>query len=110
MPVYEYECLKCGGRFEDLQKMSDAPLKKHNGCGGRVKRLLSAPAFQFKGTGWYVTDYARKNNGPSGDGKGEGKKDASSETKSETKPEARSETKSEKATDKSESKPADTKK
>ncbi len=102
MPVYEYECLKCGGRFEDLQKISDAPLKKHNGCGGRVKRLLSAPAFQFKGTGWYVTDYGRKNSGPSGDGKGEGKKDASSETKSEAK--------SEKATGKSESKPADTKK
>jgi len=106
MPVYEYECLKCGGRFEDLQKMSDAPLKKHSGCGGRVKRLLSAPAFQFKGTGWYVTDYARKNSAPSGDGKGEGKKDGSAETKTETKSEA----KSEKATGKSESKPADTKK
>ncbi len=49
MPVYEYECLKCGGRFEEIQKFSDEPLKKHDGCGGKVKRLLSAPAIQFKG-------------------------------------------------------------
>jgi putative FmdB family regulatory protein len=61
MPVYEYECLKCGTRFEEIRKFSDPPVKKHTGCGGRVKRLLSAPAFHFKGTGWYVTDYANKN-------------------------------------------------
>ena len=61
MPVYEYECLKCGTRFEEIRKFSDPPVKKHTGCGGRVKRLLSAPAFHFKGTGWYVTDYADKN-------------------------------------------------
>ncbi len=103
MPVYEYECLKCGDRFEDLQRLSDAPLKKHNGCGGRVKRLLSAPAIQFKGTGWYVTDYARKGSGPSGDGKSEGKKDGSSEAK----PDAKTE-KTDKSAAKSESKPAST--
>ena len=59
MPLYEYECLKCGGRFEEIQKFSDEPFKEHPGCGGKVKKLLSAPAIQFKGTGWYVTDYAR---------------------------------------------------
>jgi putative FmdB family regulatory protein len=63
MPVYEYECQKCGVRFEEMHKFSDPPVKKHNGCGGRVKKLLSAPAFQFKGSGWYITDYARKGNG-----------------------------------------------
>lgn len=69
MPVYEYECLKCGGRFEEIQKFSDEPLKKHDGCGGKVKRLLSAPAIQFKGSGWYITDYVRK--GSDGSGKKE---------------------------------------
>ena len=59
MPLYEYECEKCGGRFEQIQKFSDPPVKKHEGCGGKVRKLLSAPAIQFKGTGWYVTDYAR---------------------------------------------------
>jgi putative FmdB family regulatory protein len=75
MPVYEYECLKCGSRFEEIQKFSDEPLAKHDGCGGRVKRLLSAPAFQFKGSGWYITDYARKGSGGAkseGDSKAEG--------------------------------------
>lgn len=59
MPLYEYECEKCGGRFEQIQKFSDPPVKKHQGCGGKVRKLLSPPAIQFKGTGWYVTDYAR---------------------------------------------------
>ena len=60
MPIYEYECSKCGKRIEVLQKMSDKPLKKHAGCGGSLTKLISAAGFQFKGTGWYVTDYARK--------------------------------------------------
>ena len=59
MPLYEYECEKCGEQFEVMQKFSDAPLTKHEKCGGRVNRLLSAPALQFKGSGWYITDYAR---------------------------------------------------
>jgi putative FmdB family regulatory protein len=70
MPVYEYECQKCGGRFEELQRFSDPPVARHQGCGGRVKRLLSAPAIQFKGSGWYITDYARKS-GASGETKKE---------------------------------------
>jgi putative FmdB family regulatory protein len=60
MPIYEYECKKCGKTIEVIQKMSDAPLKKHAGCGGSLTKLISAAGFQFKGTGWYVTDYARK--------------------------------------------------
>jgi putative FmdB family regulatory protein len=60
MPIYEYECAKCGKTFEVIQKMSDKPLKKHEGCGGTLTKLISAAGFQFKGTGWYVTDYARK--------------------------------------------------
>jgi len=58
MPLYEYHCKKCG-RFENLQKLSDGPLSSCPTCGGAVERLVSAPAFQFKGTGWYVTDYAK---------------------------------------------------
>jgi putative FmdB family regulatory protein len=60
MPIYEYECAKCGERIEVIQKMSDKPLKKHADCGGTLHKLISAAGFQFKGTGWYVTDYARK--------------------------------------------------
>jgi putative FmdB family regulatory protein len=60
MPIYEYECRKCGKTIEVIQKMSDKPLKKHQGCGGTLTKLISAAGFQFKGSGWYVTDYARK--------------------------------------------------
>jgi putative FmdB family regulatory protein len=60
MPIYEYECSKCGKTIEVIQKFSDKPLKKHEGCGGSLTKLISASGFQFKGTGWYVTDYARK--------------------------------------------------
>ena len=60
MPIYEYECSKCGKTIEVIQKFSDKPLKKHAGCGGSLTKLISASGFQFKGTGWYVTDYARK--------------------------------------------------
>ena len=60
MPLYEYECTKCGNRFEKIQKLSDPDVKKCPKCKGKVVRLLSAPAIQFKGSGWYITDYARK--------------------------------------------------
>ncbi len=63
MPLYEYECPK-HGRFDRIQKFSDPPLKTCPQCGAPVEKLLSAPAIQFKGTGWYVTDYARKPGGP----------------------------------------------
>ena len=60
MPLYEYQCKKCKHRFEKIQKFSARPVKKCPECGGPVEQLLSAPAVQFKGSGWYVTDYARK--------------------------------------------------
>lgn len=64
MPIYEYQCNKCGHRFEAIQKVSDAPLKRCEKCKGKVERIVSSPAIQFKGSGWYVTDYARKSGGP----------------------------------------------
>jgi putative FmdB family regulatory protein len=63
MPIYEYKCAKCGNTIEVIQKFSDKPLKKHEGCGGLLTKLISAAGFQFKGSGWYVTDYARKGSG-----------------------------------------------
>jgi putative FmdB family regulatory protein len=60
MPLYEYECDACGRRFEVIQKMSDPVVETCPTCGGRVHKLQSAPAFQFKGSGWYVTDYPKK--------------------------------------------------
>lgn len=78
MPLYEYQCPQCG-RFELIQKFSDAALTNCPTCGNVVEKLLSAPAIQFKGSGWYVTDYARK---PSGDGsaKAEGAKGESAKS------------------------------
>src|SRR5262245_6990634 len=61
VPLYEYQCRKCKHRFEELQKLSDPPLRRCPRCRtGRLEKLISAPAVQFKGTGWYVTDYAGK--------------------------------------------------
>ncbi len=98
MPLYEYSCERCGKTFEVRQKFSDNPLTSHEGCGGKVERLISPPAFQFKGSGWYVTDYARN-------GKGSGAPD--SKTKPETKTDSKAESKTDSKTEsKSESKPA----
>jgi putative FmdB family regulatory protein len=85
MPLYEYRCHKCGQTFEVRQKFADEPLNDHEGCGGEVERLVSVPSFQFKGTGWYVTDYGRgRNGGSSAEPKGNGKHtDKPSEKKSE---------------------------
>jgi putative FmdB family regulatory protein len=60
MPIYEYECRKCKAHIEAFQKISDKPLTKCRKCGGRLDKRISAPAIQFKGSGWYVTDYAGK--------------------------------------------------
>ena len=60
MPLYEYQCDDCEHRFELIRKFSDEPVKTCPSCGGHVQKLASSPAIQFKGTGWYVTDYARK--------------------------------------------------
>lgn len=109
MPLYEYHCSKCDKIIEVMRKFSDPPLTEHEGCGGTLERLLSAPAFQLKGTGWYLTDYGKggtkpapTSEGKSGDSKtaeskdSDGKKteskaagDKGSESKSETKTDAK---------------------
>ena len=67
MPLYEYACDACGKRFERIQKFSDPPVDTCPHCGAQqVRKLISAPGFQFKGSGWYVTDYARKSDGAGG--------------------------------------------
>lgn len=111
MPLYEYQCSKCDKIFEVRQKFSDPPVTVHEGCGGSVERLLSAPAFQLKGTGWYATDYPKSGGekkkgdtasngasdskgGESKSGESQGGESKSGESKSESKP-AASESKSE---------------
>lgn len=88
MPIYEYECLSCGKRTEVLQKMSDPPLAACPNCGGEVKKLISAPAFQLKGSGWYATDYGgKKGGGVASESKSESKGESKSEGKAESKTE-----------------------
>ncbi|HVR71462.1 MAG TPA: FmdB family zinc ribbon protein [Vicinamibacteria bacterium] len=77
MPLYEYQCGRCG-RFEVIRKFSDAALTVCPTCGQDVQKLPSAPAIQFKGTGWYITDYARKSSGAEGAGAKDGKAKAAS--------------------------------
>lgn len=72
MPLYEYECVKCRHRFEKIEGHNSSETKKCPKCGAKAERQLSAPAIQFKGSGWYVTDYGGKSSGaPSGDGSGD---------------------------------------
>lgn len=76
MPNYEYLCKNCGHRFEQIRKFSDKPLRKCPECGGVIEQVISAPAVQFKGSGWYVTDYAKKSaasaGSPSSSSEGDG--------------------------------------
>jgi putative FmdB family regulatory protein len=111
MPLYEYKCHACGDVFEIIQKFSDEPLAVHENCGGAVERLISPSALQFKGSGWYVTDYGKGNSKPpkpgaangegkggeakSGEGKGSessSKSDSGGKTESSTKSESSSKT------------------
>lgn len=91
MPLYEYRCAKCEQIIEKIQKFSDAPLEVHEGCGGELERLLGKPALQFKGSGFYITDY--KKSGSSTASKNGKPAESKSETKAESKPEARTESK-----------------
>jgi putative FmdB family regulatory protein len=94
MPLYEYRCETCGAVFEIIQKFSDTPLSVHEGCGGNVERLISPSALQFKGTGWYVTDYARKNGkSDSRAPKPAGENGTAAKTESKEKPAAKAESK-----------------
>ena len=92
MPIYEYQCLTCGKRSELLQKMGDPPLAACPECGGEVKKLISSPAVQFKGSGWYVTDYGGKKGG--GKGEGSGKSEGGGESKAAEKSSSSSESSS----------------
>ena len=91
MPLYEYECKKCG-RFERIQKFSDRAVRKCPTCKGPVEKLLSAPAIQFKGSGWYVTDYSDKGKASSKQAKEE-----SEAPKSESKTSAKKDNKDKKS-------------
>src|SRR5271154_5200843 len=86
MPLYEYLCKKCGHRFEEIKKFSDKQPKKCPECGGVIEQVISAPAVQFKGSGWYVTDYAKKgassaSSSSSSSSEGDGGKKESKESK-----------------------------
>ena len=99
MPLYEYQCDACAHRFEVIQKFSDAPVDVCPKCGGQVKKLLSSPAIQFKGTGWYITDYARKSDTggstpASSDSKTDSKTETKTESKTDSKPDSKTESKS----------------
>jgi putative FmdB family regulatory protein len=76
MPIYEYVCAACHRRCEVLQRLSDPLLKECRVCGGAMKKVISSPAIQFKGSGWYITDYAKK----SSPDKSESKKESPAET------------------------------
>jgi putative FmdB family regulatory protein len=80
MPLYEYQCDACSNRFERIQKFSDPPVETCPSCGGKVRKLLSSPAIQFKGSGWYITDYAKKSSSDGGKGSASTPSTSSSDT------------------------------
>jgi putative FmdB family regulatory protein len=92
MPLYEYQCKKCQHRFEKIQKFSDPHVKKCPKCGGAVEQLLSAPAVQFKGSGWYVTYYAKKSGSQASSNGGSSEKSEKAEKKDEAKPKSEQKT------------------
>ncbi|MGA9042578.1 MAG: zinc ribbon domain-containing protein [Terriglobales bacterium] len=99
MPLYEYECKKCHHRVEKIQSFSARHMKKCPDCGGLLEQVISAPAVQFKGSGWYVTDYAKKSSAPSssssnGDSSSKGDSKADSDSKGDSKSESGSKSES----------------
>ena len=93
MPIYEYSCKKCGAHMEVMQKVSDKPLARHAKCGGKLEKEWSRTGFQFKGSGWYVTDYAGKK--PESKESKESKADSPSESKPDSTAKADTEPKAE---------------
>jgi len=87
LPLYEYECVKCGHRFEKIESSSASTTKKCPKCGAKAERLLAAPAIQFKGSGWYVTDYAGKSSGSASESSGDASAAKSSEKSGDSKAE-----------------------
>jgi len=120
MPIYEYKCHGCGTIFDRIQKFADDPLTIHDDCGGALERLISAPAFHLKGSGWYATDYAKgggdkdkkaadsANSSSSESKSSESKADSKADSKSDSKSETRTESKAESKPAATESKPAAT--
>ena len=102
MPLYEYKCVKCGYRFERIEKLSAPTTQKCPKCGKKAERQLSSPAIQFKGSGWYVTDYGGKKGAPSSESSGDGSS-AKTATASDSKS---SDSKSSESKESKESKPA----
>ena len=94
MPIYEYECEKCGIHAEVLQKFSDPPVTECESCHGRMKKLISQSTFHLKGTGWYVTDYASKSNSSSEPSRSTEKQGSASDSAEKTKIETKSSTES----------------
>jgi putative FmdB family regulatory protein len=114
MPLYEYECKKCHHRFEKIQKFSDPHVKKCPKCGGPIEQVISAPAVQFKGSGWYVTDYAKKSSAPassnsSSNGDSSSKKESKSKSEDSGKPESSQKSESSKKSEDSSSKKSEKK-
>lgn len=89
MPIYEYQCQDCNDRHEIIQRISDPPLTHCPKCGGAMKKLISSPAIQFKGSGFYKTDYASPAASSKGQNKSESKSESTAESKSETKSESK---------------------
>jgi putative FmdB family regulatory protein len=98
VPIYEYECKKCGLEFEVIQGFSDKPVRKCETCGGKVRKLVSQSSFHLKGTGWYVTDYASKKPGSKAAGEGHQKSESKSDSKSDSKSESKSDSKADNKT------------
>jgi putative FmdB family regulatory protein len=108
MPLYEYQCDACAHRFEVIQKFSDPPLDTCPKCGGVVRKLLSSPAIQFKGSGWYITDYARSGKSDGAKTDSAAKSESGASTADGSAPAAKADTKTAdtKAASKPESKPS----
>jgi len=106
MPIYEYQCKQCSERHEIIQRFSDPPMEQCPKCGGEMKKLFSSPAIQFKGSGFYKTDYASTASSPSSSASPASATESKGEAKSESKSDTKSESKSEKSesTTKTESK------
>jgi putative FmdB family regulatory protein len=108
MPLYEYRCRKCDARFERLEKASEPTDRSCPECGGVARRLIGAPALQFKGSGWYINDYGSgkgsrtadaETSPPSAADSTDKKTDAKTDKKADTKPEKKADPKPEKKTD-----------
>lgn len=104
MPIYEYECKKCGNHAEVLQKFSDAPVTECDACHGKMKKIISQSTFHLKGSGWYVTDYASKSKSSSEPSRSSGKLGGASDSAEKTKMETKSSTESSAKSDSQKSK------